>query len=195
MKMWRLEKLMVNRSAKGRWNVARVAERIEALGLDGVRDVLELGCGRGDVAAFLAKRYGLKVTGADLDPAQVELARRKHPETGTLRFAVEDAAGLSLPAGSVDLVLAQHVFHHVPDWPAIVRETARVLRPGGQVLWFDLAAPPRLKRWLRPFTKRAGLYTLEEVLSAFASAGILARSCRKVRMGPLTHHDLWLRRA
>lgn len=131
MKMGRLEKLFVNRSSKGRWNVRRLEEQLARIPRECVRDVLELGCGRGDAAAWLAERYPVSVTGLDFDPAQVELARRVHPEGARQRFVTGDAAHLGFTDASFDLIVSQNVFHHVPNWPQAAHEVARVLRPGG----------------------------------------------------------------
>jgi ubiquinone/menaquinone biosynthesis C-methylase UbiE len=195
MEMSRLEKVFVNRAAKGRWNVRRLRKRLETFSLEGVRDVLEIGCGRGDVSAWLAAEVpAVRVTGVDVDPGQIDLARGVHPEGERLRFVVGDATDLPTDDASVDLVVAHHVFHHLPDWKDAVAETARVLRPGGAMLWLDLAVPAFLQAVLRPFARRSGLFTLAEVETAFASRGLRPAVRRAVRTGPLVHHDLVLRR-
>jgi len=60
----------------------------------GCRTVLDVACGTGEHARLLAERHGLLVDGIDLDPAFVEIARRKHP-AGT--FAVADMRDFHLP--------------------------------------------------------------------------------------------------
>jgi len=136
--MWWLEKLFVNRSSKGRWNVGRLREQIARVPLDGVRDVLELGCGRGDASAWLAETLQASVTGLDFDPGQVELARQLHPESARLHYVAGDAARLDYPDAAFDLVVSQNVFHHVPDWRRAAAEVARVLRPGGYLPHHEL---------------------------------------------------------
>ncbi len=96
--------------------------------------VLEAGCGIGtDGARFAAE--GAAYTGLDRSPTALALARR--------RFALEGLDGEFI-AGSVtrlpfadetfDLVFSHGVIHHVADTAAAVREFARVLRPGGEIL-------------------------------------------------------------
>jgi ubiquinone/menaquinone biosynthesis C-methylase UbiE len=192
--MSRLEKAFVNRPAKGRWNVRRLRKRLDALPMERVRDVLEIGCGRGDVAAYLAAELPVRVTGVDVDPEQVALARRVHGESERLRFLEGDAAALPLEDANADLVVAQHVFHHLPQWRDAVAEVARVLRPGGAVLWVDLTVPVLLRDALRPIARRSGLFTFRDVEDAFAAAGLRPSGHRRAWMGPLVHHDLVLRR-
>lgn len=195
MEMSRLEKVFVNRPAKGRWNVARLQRRLESVAMDEVRDVLEIGCGRGDVAAFLAGAAPTaRVTGVDVDPGQVALARQAHGESERLRFVEADAARLPMEDASVDLVVAHHVFHHLPDWRDAVVEVGRVLRPAGAVLWLDLTVPAIVRDVLRPFARKSGLFTFAEVTEAFAGRGLRPAAHRKVWTGPLVHHDVVLRR-
>jgi SAM-dependent methyltransferase len=147
------------------------------------------------VSAWLAAEHpAVRVTGVDVDPGQIDLARRVHGETGQVSFVVGDATDLPMDDASVDLVVAHHVFHHLPDWKDAVGETARVLRPGGAVLWLDLVVPAIVRDVLRPFARKSGLFTLAEVEAAFASRGLRSAACRAVRTGPLVHHDLVLRR-
>jgi len=195
MEMSRLEKIFVNRSAKGRWNVRRLRKRLETFPMNDVRDVLEIGCGRGDVAAWLAATYpGLRVTGVDVDPEQVALARRVHGETDRLRFVEGDATDLPLADAGVNVVVAHHVFHHLPGWRDAVAELRRVLRPSGAVLWLDLTVPAIVRDVLRPFARKSGLFTFVDVAGAFSAKGLRLVDRRTVWSGPLVHQDLVLRR-
>ncbi|MGZ4136745.1 MAG: class I SAM-dependent methyltransferase [Actinomycetota bacterium] len=103
--------------------------------------VLEVGCGPGRLAVPLA-RQGLDVTGLDLDPAMIDRARinaeRAFGTDRRLSFVVGDAAALAFPDGSFDLVVSTMSMHHWEDPAAGLREIARVLRPGGRALVWDL---------------------------------------------------------
>jgi len=118
-----------------------VAADIVAQARDGGR-VLEVGCGPGHLSGRLAHR-GLVVTGVDLDPAMIERARanaeRATPVAG-LRpsFLVGDVAALPFPDTSFDLVVSTLSLHHWADKQAGLMEIARVLRPGGRALVWDL---------------------------------------------------------
>jgi SAM-dependent methyltransferase len=104
--------------------------------------VLDVGCGPGRLAVALAER-GLAVTGLDLDPAMVERAR-SNAARATLAadlvptFTVGDVASLPFPDASFDAVVSTLSMHHWDDATAGLTEIARVLRPGGRALVWDL---------------------------------------------------------
>jgi cyclopropane fatty-acyl-phospholipid synthase-like methyltransferase len=60
MRMTTLEKLLVNRPAKGAANVARIRTQLAGLGLTAPLDTLEIGSGAGDVAAALARELDIE---------------------------------------------------------------------------------------------------------------------------------------
>ena len=112
------------------------------------RDVLDFGCGAGQLAMlFAAKSLARSITGVDIDTAALGRARAelaKHPEwQGSLRFIEGDVAGLPLDDESIDLVTAFDCMEHVMEPAAILADWARVLRPGGRVLieWFPFKGP------------------------------------------------------
>lgn len=94
--------------------------------------VLDAGCGTGRMARYLADR-GLRVTGIDLSPGMLAMARRDHPD-----LDVREASLLALPVGdaAVDGVLLWYSLIHLTDdeLPAALSEAFRVVRPGGYVL-------------------------------------------------------------
>ena len=92
-------------------------------------DVLDAACGPGKYAEILLAR-GARVTGFDLSPTMIELARRRNGERGT--FFVHDlTAPLDRPDASFDVVLCALALHYLPDWTPALREFHRLLRPGG----------------------------------------------------------------
>jgi SAM-dependent methyltransferase len=91
--------------------------------------VLELGCATGvPVTRALAARY--QVTGVDISPRQIEIAKWNVP---TASFNVADMSTLDLPASSVDAVVAFYAITHVPrdEQPALLSNIVHWLRPGG----------------------------------------------------------------
>ncbi|MEU6555669.1 methyltransferase domain-containing protein [Streptomyces sp. NPDC046915] len=95
--------------------------------------VADLGCGPGQVTAFLDS-LGLSVFGVDLSTGMVELARRENPG---LRFSQGSMLDLDLPDGGLAGVVAWYsaVIHTPTDrLPDLFAELARVLAPGGHLL-------------------------------------------------------------
>jgi len=153
MAMTGLEKRFVNRERKVKRNIEKVNQCLEKMGIQKIHQVLELGCGTGAVSAYLANNYQMKVYGTDFDPEQIEIAKKKYKENDHLRFMVDDASNLNFEVVNFDLVLSQNVFHHIPAWETAVQEVVRVLRPGGYLIWLDLAFPRLIKDIVQPFVK------------------------------------------
>lgn len=190
MEMSRLEKRLVNRSKKAERNIAKVRQCLSTIKLSDIRDVLELGCGIGAVAAYLAATYEMDVTGTDYDSEQIKIARRMHPETERLQYSVEDAAQLSFEDASFDLIVSQNVFHHISNWPAAVNEIARVLKPEGFLLWLDLAFPKFIHTLLQPLVKKHSLYCFSDVKSAFETQGLKQIFYERLMHGFFFHHHV-----
>ena len=170
-------------------------EVLDALDAAAVHETLELGCGIGVVSAFLSDTYGMNVTGTDYDPAQIELAKQRCAETHRLRFQTADAANLTFEDGTFDLVVSQNVFHHIPNWPEAAREVARVLRPGGILIWHDLSLRPSFKPLFRIVSRFMGLYTCAEIEAVFSQHGLDIQAREHTSRGPFRHHFLTVRKA
>ncbi len=94
-------------------------------------DILDFGCGAGDLSALLAQQ-GCRVTGTDISPAMLEIARRR--ATGAFIQLRGDDPALPFPDGRFDGCIASSVLEYVPQPSATLAEIARVLRPGGRFL-------------------------------------------------------------
>jgi SAM-dependent methyltransferase len=100
--------------------------------LAGATQILDIGCGEGQVAR-LALRHDAKVAvGVDPTWAQVLVAQERG---GGAAYARAGAAGLPFASGSFDAAVACLVFEHITDVDAAIGEVARVLRPGGRFLF------------------------------------------------------------
>lgn len=96
---------------------------------------LELGCGIGTFSEpLLEARPALRLTGIDISPRCVELARTRLERFGGAEFQVGDAGQLPFPPHGLDVVLGNAVLHHL-DLERTLADVHRVLRPGGWV-WF-----------------------------------------------------------
>jgi SAM-dependent methyltransferase len=107
--------------------LAAFAEDVRGLG-----PVLDVGCGPGTVTAHL-HGLGIEVSGVDLSPRMIALARRLHPG---LQFGVASATELRLGEGSLGGVLGWWSLFNLPRdvLPGVLATFARSLVPGGQVL-------------------------------------------------------------
>ena len=98
--------------------------------------VLDVGCGVGATACYLAKRFGCNVVGVDLRESMIDLshkrARREGVE-GKVAFRVADALDLPFEDAHFDAVLCESVATFVEDKGKVVSELVRVVRPGGYV--------------------------------------------------------------
>ncbi|AZQ33737.1 class I SAM-dependent methyltransferase [Streptomyces cyaneochromogenes] len=95
-------------------------------------DVLDLGCGTGSLS-LLAAEQGHRVTGVDLSPAMVDLARAKLAGRDAV-FLVGDAAAPPVGEERFDVVLVRHVLWTLPDPARVLRHWAGLLRPGGRLV-------------------------------------------------------------
>jgi SAM-dependent methyltransferase len=126
-----------------------LAERLLAtLPLRAGEWVLDVACGTGIVARLAAQHIGPTglVTGVDLNPGMLDVARAHTPTSGAAVDWCEGNAG-ALPCddASYDVVLCQQGFQFFPDQPRALREMHRVLRPGGRValsVWRGLEYNP-----------------------------------------------------
>ena len=154
MKLNAIERALMNnplRAAHQHHREARWFRRLGGGELSG-QHVLEVGCGRGVGTEVILDRLNAdRVTAFDLDDSMVDLARRRlHGRPASL--SVGDACDIVESTASIDAVVDFGIIHHVPDWQRAVAEIARVLRPGGLLLFEEV--PRRvLRSWaFRTFT-------------------------------------------
>ena len=102
--------------------------------------VLDVACGTGVVARGAAELVGPsgRVSGVDLNPAMIAVARGRAPD---LDWRVADAGDLPYPDGAFDVVLCQSALFFFPDIGRAVREMARVLDEGGVVKLAGVVTP------------------------------------------------------
>jgi ubiquinone/menaquinone biosynthesis C-methylase UbiE len=112
-------------------------------------DVLEIGVGTGRNLDQYPD--GVRVTGIDLSPAMLSLARARAQELGRdVDLQLGDAQALSFAANSFDTVVVTLALCAVPDDRQAIREAARVLRPAGRLVWLEhVRSPIAPVRWVQ----------------------------------------------
>ena len=118
-----------------RWKVRLV----DATGAVAGTRALDLACGTGDIAALMATR-GAVVTGLDITPAMLTLARAKLGGKG-IRWVAGDMTALPLPDASVDVITTGYGLRNVPDLTRALSEAHRVLADEGRLASLDFNRP------------------------------------------------------
>ncbi len=121
-------------AAWGTWQIPE--DELELLGDVAGKDVLELGCGAARFSQALAVR-GARCIGLDYSERQLEHARAMGVEFPLVHAAAED---VPLPAASFDIVFSDHGALSWGDPARVVPEVARLLQPGG-LLVFNVTSP------------------------------------------------------
>ena len=175
-----------------------------ALALKQEGDAADLGCGPGDLVLELARLApGLHITGIDLAPEMLAQAAARAEESGVgdrVAFRLGDARQIPFQDGSLDLVISTFSLHHWSSPRAVFDEIARVLRPGGAFVIFDLrrdlaapiylllwfatnvVVPAALKRVREPLGSRNASYTPQEAADLSAQSQLAGW---RVTRGPL----------
>ncbi|MPZ17076.1 MAG: methyltransferase domain-containing protein [Luteitalea sp.] len=146
--------------------------------------LLDVGCGRGD-GLLLLRRLGWSAEGVDFDPSAVDAARTRGLE---VRCGTVEAQRYA--AASFDAIVLSHVIEHLFDPLQLLRECARILKPGGRLVvvtpntaslfharfgasWFHLDPPRHIMLFhappLRQVVEAAGL-TIERLTTSLRSA-------------------------
>lgn len=113
------------------------------------RRVLDLATGSGDLARAIERACpAAEVTGADFSPQMLEVAR----SLGSRRLVQADALALPFVEAEFDAVTVAFGLRNMASWDGALRETHRVLRPGGKLLVLDFALPAgALRSIYRPY--------------------------------------------
>ncbi len=144
--------------------------------------MLDLGSGAGADVLISANRVGAtgKAIGLDMTDEMLDLARRNAAEAGVenvefLRGYIED---IPLPDSSVDVVISNCVINLSADKGEVLREAARVLRPGGRLAISDVIADTDMDRTTREDMQQwtgciAGALTRGQFEAALADTGLV----------------------
>ena len=176
--------------------------------------VADVATGTGAVAIDLATRFGCRVIGVDQSPEMLAEGRRRVAAAGVekqVRLLAGEAEALPLAEAEVDHLTHTYLLRYVDDPAAVMRELARVVRPGGRVAGLEFFVPegawyPAWWAWTRAGLPAAGLvagggwyrtgrflgrsieqfwrdHPLEQVLGWWRQAGIGGLRVRRLSRG------------
>lgn len=129
------------------WGIDRRWRRIaiDSLRAFKPQQILDIATGTGDFAILSARRLQPQsVTGADISEGMMQIARQKVKEKELdhiIRFQREDCSSLSFPDDTFDAVTVAYGVRNFENLDEGLRETCRVLKPGGHLLIVELSSP------------------------------------------------------
>ncbi len=151
-------------------------------------DVLEIAVGTGRNLPYYAE--DVRVTGVDLSPDMLQIARRRADELGRpVELRVGDAQQLEFPDGSFDTVVCTLGLCTIPRPRASVDEAKRVLRAGGRLVLLEHVASPSMpvrlvQRLLDPMARLlGGDHLVREPLDDVLAAGFEIEELRRAKVG------------
>lgn len=136
---------------------------LEDENIQSTESVLDIGCGTGQTAAFLEKRFECQVTAIDNHPIMVEKAKKRfeHVES-TVKVVEGDVQRLDYADNSFDLILAESVIVFT-NISKTLNELARVLKSDGRMIIIEMTAEQHLSEDLQ--SKICSLYGIHEILN------------------------------
>jgi SAM-dependent methyltransferase len=157
----------------------------ERLGLAPQSDLLDVGCGAGQLA-LIAARAGLRVTGCDICPNWLERARRRAAQEGLrVTFEMGDAEALPYENGRFDAVASLIGAMFAPRPERVAAELVRVCRPGGLIAMANWTPEGFVGKMFRIVSKHIApsgmpapvLWGDEEIVSARLRHGVAKLAC------------------
>jgi SAM-dependent methyltransferase len=178
-----------------RSDIDRFYERLNTAGSvpDGGA-ILDVPCGGGIGLRGLRPEQKVRYVAADISDVMLERARRRAAERGltTVEFVEADITRMPFDDGEFDLIVCFNGLHILPDPAAAVREMARCLAPGGQlvgecVVSTEVRRTDLLIRLLRTIGVFGNPGTVGDVRSWLTAAGLRVRSLQT--SGAIAHFD------
>jgi MPBQ/MSBQ methyltransferase len=157
---------------------AATAEVLARLVLDEGSHVLDIGCGIGGTARYMAGKFGCRVSGIDLTPEYIDAARVLSERIGIsdrVEFQAASALDLPFPDAIFDAAVTFHVAMNIKDRPRLYNEAARVLKPQAQFCIYDVMRGDGSVRYPTPWAETAEtshLTTPDEMQDLLAQAGL-----------------------
>ena len=144
------------------------ADLIKELDIKDGDCILDVGCGTGNVLAFVSKQKKINGFGIDVSPKMITIAQDKNPD---FEFVTGDSGNLPYSDESMDVVMACMAYHHFPDQERFRNEAMRVLKPGGSLYISDPRFPAPVRWIFNTFCKDAGFHTTKKNSYDFKQSG------------------------
>jgi ubiquinone/menaquinone biosynthesis C-methylase UbiE len=174
--------------AMGRWDRTLFAGNREWVCAQASGDVLEIAIGTARNLPFYPA--DIRLTGVELSPAMIEVARARAAELGReVELRVGNAEALEFADESFDTVICTYSLCTIPDDRAAVREAKRVLRPGGKFALAEHVRSPvavvrAIERLIEPLAVRfGGDHLTREPLEHLEAEGFTVEEVKRSRLG------------
>lgn len=164
------------------------------------QEVLDIGCGWGGLALYLARTAGVKVHGITLSREQLEVCRLRAAAEGLndkVSFALADYRDLTR---TYDRIVSVGMFEHVgvPNYPAFFEQVSRLLRPHGVALIHAIGrahGPSTTSAFIRKYIFPGGYApALSQVLPAVEQSGLWTTDVEVLRLHYARTLELWRQR-
>jgi len=150
--------------------------------------LLELGCGSGAAASYLASRYNVEIVCVTNSLAQAVICRRKFSTFGErVRAIVTDFDTLDLPSESFDSIYALESIGYTKDLDAWLARCWRLLKPGGRLM---IRSPGSLDHCHREEDYRSVTAFFDNWRCNFLGANLLVYKTRRVGFDPIRYRRL-----
>lgn len=155
---------------------ARLAEVAD---INGNHVVLDIACGKGTTAFFLAREYDCRVIGIDLSDKMISLCKGRtegEEVTGRVSFLLGDGENLPFSDSSFDTVISECSLSLLPNKEIAARDIGRVLKSGGKLVMTDIILNGEVSNELRSQVGfaccLAGAWQAEEYINLFKRVGL-----------------------
>jgi ubiquinone/menaquinone biosynthesis C-methylase UbiE len=172
----------------GRWDRILFTGNREWVCAQASGEVLEIAIGTGRNLGFYPE--DVRLTGVELSPPMIEIARQRAAELGReVELRLGDAQALDFPDASFDTVICTYSLCTIPDDQAAVREAKRVLRPGGKFVLAEHVRSPMgivrgVEKLIEPLAVRfGGDHLTREPLEHLEAEGFVVEEVKRSRLG------------
>ena len=153
--------------------------------------VLDLCCGLGGPARYLAYHHGCRVTGVDMNTDRLAGAVRLTERTklqDRVLFHHANALQTGLADETFDVIVSQEAFCHIPDKKTLITECVRLLKPGGRIVYTDILARNSMTNEIRSRLENEMVFSELSTLEQYCHL-LEGKSCQVVEVEDLS--DDW----